>query len=57
MGFRALPDEALEARWEEAKRRAAQDAGAGYDGRLARHELVHLRFVNEKLRGYDDLTE
>ncbi|KAH7053185.1 P-loop containing nucleoside triphosphate hydrolase protein [Macrophomina phaseolina] len=56
VGFRALSDAELERKWAEAKARAAQD-GAGYDGQLARHELAHLKFVNDKLREYDALTD
>ncbi|KAL1648458.1 hypothetical protein SLS58_002213 [Diplodia intermedia] len=55
VGFRPLPDETLEARWADARRLV--DAGESYDGQLARHELAHLRFVNNKLREYDALTD
>lgn len=55
VGFRALSDAELVAKWEDAKAQAAK--GDGYDGQLARHELESLKFVNDKLREYDALTE
>ncbi|KAK7700743.1 hypothetical protein SLS57_011995 [Botryosphaeria dothidea] len=55
VGFRALSDAELVAKWEDAKAQAAK--GDGYDGQLARHELESLKFVNDKLREYDALTD
>ncbi|GME65995.1 Uridine cytidine [Neofusicoccum parvum] len=54
VGFRAVADAALEAKWAAARDAAAKGE---YDGQLARHELRHLRFVNERLREYDALTD
>ncbi|KAH6691672.1 D-glycerate 3-kinase [Plectosphaerella plurivora] len=45
VGFRALSDADVESRWRAPGTRT-----------LAKHPLDHLLFVNDKLRGYDDLT-
>lgn len=45
VGFRALNPEDVEARWKAPSRT------------LANHKLEHLLFVNEKLKGYDALTD
>lgn len=55
VGFRALDDRVLEEKWRGAK--AEAEGGGAYDGQLARHRLEHLKFVNERLREYDALTE
>lgn len=56
VGFRALGDEELERKWEGA-RREAMEGGDGYVGQLGRLRLEDMRFVNDKLREYDSLTE
>ncbi|KAK5141604.1 hypothetical protein LTR04_002536 [Oleoguttula sp. CCFEE 6159] len=53
VGFRPLSEEQLERKWREAK--AREEAGEGR-GRLGRHNLADLQFVNESLKGYDALT-
>lgn len=45
VGFRALSPEGVEAKWRSPSRT------------LANHKLEDLLFVNEKLRGYDALTD
>jgi D-glycerate 3-kinase len=45
VGFRAMSPEDVEARWKAPSRT------------LANHKLEHLLFVNEKLKGYDALTD
>lgn len=54
VGFRPLDDETLEAKWADAKKAAE---GEEYQGQLARHRLEDLVFVNEALKGYNELTE
>ncbi|EON66118.1 hypothetical protein W97_05361 [Coniosporium apollinis CBS 100218] len=54
VGFRPLDDETLEAKWADAKKAAE---GEGYQGQLARHRLEDLVFVNEALKGYNELTD
>lgn len=46
VGFRALPDAAVEARWAAPGSRTLHD-----------HKLEHLLFVNARLRDYDALTD
>ncbi|KAK8244534.1 putative Uridine/cytidine kinase [Phyllosticta capitalensis] len=55
VGFRALEDADLEKKWATAKEKAERD-GEAYKGRLGRERLEHVRFVNEKLRDYDEVT-
>ncbi|KAK2044132.1 D-glycerate 3-kinase [Colletotrichum somersetense] len=45
VGFRALPDAEVEARWKAPSRT------------LQRHKLEHLLLVNERLKGYDIITD
>ena len=54
VGFRALTDEDLEIKWQEAKRQAQSE---DYDGQLGRLSFENVRFVNDALRQYDALTE
>ena len=56
VGFRALDEDVLRARWEEAVRRR-QDPASGYDGRLGYVRFEDVKTVNEALREYDVLTE
>lgn len=65
-GFRALPDAELEARWKRAEEvldaqerqgDAAMRDDRRMNGKLGRQKLVHLKVVNDALRGYDALTE
>ncbi|KAF2230634.1 putative Uridine/cytidine kinase [Viridothelium virens] len=54
VGFRALSSSALESKWSSAVEAARS---SDYQGRLGKHELSHVAFVNERLRGYDGLTD
>ncbi|KAK2064974.1 D-glycerate 3-kinase [Colletotrichum caudatum] len=45
VGFRALPNAEVEARWKAPSRT------------LQRHKLEHLLLVNERLKGYDIITD
>ncbi|CCE33778.1 uncharacterized protein CPUR_07704 [Claviceps purpurea 20.1] len=45
VGFRSLDEEEVRARWEAPSRT------------LRHHQLEHLLFVNDKLRGYDAVTD
>jgi D-glycerate 3-kinase len=49
VGFRALPTSAVEAKFAAA----ASDPNST----LPKHKLEHLLFVNEKLKGYDVMTD
>lgn len=54
VGFRALSSIELERKWASAVRQQEQ---GGYHGRLAWNRLVDVEFVNEALKGYDELTD
>lgn len=54
VGFRALSDEQLRQKWEQAKEAAAR---SDYDGQLGRLEFESVKFVNKALERYDALTE
>lgn len=49
VGFRAISESQVEEKW-----RSSRESGTGVIGR---HELEHLQWINEALRGYDQLTE
>ncbi|KAI9745403.1 MAG: hypothetical protein M1818_000937 [Claussenomyces sp. TS43310] len=49
VGFRSLQEEEVERKWK-----ACQNIG---ESRLRRHRLEDLLFVNERLKGYDKMTE
>ena len=53
VGFRALPQEELQRKWQDACKK--RDSGT-YQGRLGWVKLEDVKFVNENLRGYDKLT-
>ena len=53
VGFRALPREKLVREWEGAVRKREK---GDYVGRLGWSKLEDIDFVNEALRGYDQLT-
>ena len=53
VGFRALPQEELRRKWQDACKK--RDSGT-YQGRLGWVKLEDVKFVNENLRGYDELT-
>lgn len=55
LGFRALDDAGLTAKWEDARKARNQDQG--YCGRLGHNRLDDVRFVNEALKGYDAITK
>ena len=54
VGFRALDEQTLRQKWEDAVRK--KEAG-GYRGRLGYVKFEDVRAVNEALRRYDTLTE
>lgn len=54
MGFRALPEEQLQQKWEKAR---SQRETAEYQGRLGLNKFEDVKFVNEALRGYDLITD
>lgn len=56
VGFRALSDADLEAKWIAAKEQN-EWPGDEYKGQLGKQELESVKFVNEKLREYDALTD
>ena len=53
VGFRALPDQALKKAWENARK---QQRDGDYSGRLGFTNFEDIEFINEALRGYDQLT-
>ena len=53
VGFRALPQEELQRKWQDACKK--RDSGT-YQGRLGWVKLEDVKFVNENLRSYDELT-
>ena len=53
VGFRALPQEELQRKWQDACKK--RDSGT-YQGRLGWVKLEDVKFVNENLRRYDELT-
>lgn len=55
VGFRAVDDAQLTARWNEALKARGQDPG--YRGRLGYNSLENVQFVNEALKAYDILTK
>ncbi|KAI9821232.1 MAG: hypothetical protein M1827_003966 [Pycnora praestabilis] len=57
VGFRALPEAELKREWEDAARLAKENGGEKERGRLGRCRFEDVRFVNEKLRAYDALTD
>lgn len=56
VGFRALDEDTLRARWQDAVRRK-EDPASGYDGRLGYVRFEDVKTVNDALREYDVLTE
>jgi D-glycerate 3-kinase len=54
VGFRALGTQGVKEKWDKAR---AEEASGKYEGRLAYNSLENLRFVDEELAKYDDLTE
>lgn len=46
----------LESKWKAARAKA-QKPGSGYKGRLGLLEYEHVKFVNDKLRDYDEMTD
>ena len=54
VGFRALPKEELVREWEGA---VGERKKGAYVGRLGWNKLEDVDFVNEALRGYDQLTD
>ncbi|KAF2774266.1 P-loop containing nucleoside triphosphate hydrolase protein [Teratosphaeria nubilosa] len=55
VGFRALSEEAVEAKWKAAQAELQRE-GERYSGQLGKLELNSVLFVNEKLKEYDALT-
>lgn len=56
VGFRPLTDAEVENKWNAAKIEA-EAPGSTYKGRLGKLKLEDVLFVNDKLRGYDALTD
>jgi len=54
VGFRALGEEGVRKKWEEAKK---QLASGSYHGRLAHNRLEDLMFIDKALTQYDILTK
>lgn len=54
VGFRALEDQELRKKWEEA---VVQNKSGNYRGRLGWNRFQDIKFVNDALKGYDILTE
>jgi len=54
VGFRALGEEGVRRKWEEAK---TQLASGDYHGRLAHNRLEDLLFIDKALAQYDVLTK
>jgi pantothenate kinase-related protein Tda10 len=54
VGFRALSNEELQKRWNEARAQALED---GYKGQLGRVKLEDVLFINDSLLAYDHLTD
>lgn len=54
IGFRPLSPSDLKSKWTNA---VEESKMPGYLGRLGKHELVHVQFVNERLKEYDALTD
>lgn len=56
VGFRPRSDDQLEQKWREAKSQA-DNGQKEYSGRLGKLKLEDVKFVNEALKQYNDLTE
>ena len=56
VGFRSLSDDQLEQKWKQAKL-AAEQSREEYNGRLGLLKLEDVKFVNDALKQYDELTE
>lgn len=54
VGFRALSDIELQGHWESAVRQRNEEE---YKGRLGWNSLESIRYINEALRDYDEITE
>ena len=54
MGFRALDDEDVRKSWNSA---ANQRDSKEYEGRLGLNSLESIEYVNNALKGYDEITE
>ncbi|KAL2121547.1 hypothetical protein VTJ04DRAFT_5574 [Mycothermus thermophilus] len=50
VGFRALPDHELEARWKRSRTLPPDER---CNNHISRHELAHLRFINDQLSQYE----
>jgi D-glycerate 3-kinase len=50
VGFRALPDRELEARWNRSRTLPSDDRSNNH---ISRHELAHVRFINDQLSRYE----
>ncbi|KAL4942079.1 hypothetical protein BDV06DRAFT_212122 [Aspergillus oleicola] len=56
VGFRAWEEDVLRQKWENAVK-LKEELGEGYRGRLGYVKFEDVQTVNEKLRGYDGLTD
>jgi D-glycerate 3-kinase len=55
VGFRALSDDELEHKWKAAVEEYESN-GSEYSGRLGKLQLDSVKFVNNALREYDEMT-
>ncbi|KAF4552886.1 Hypothetical protein D9617_8g048990 [Elsinoe fawcettii] len=55
VGFKPLSESELEQAWKQAKQEL--ETHTSYKGQLGRMELEHLRFVNNALKDYDQMTD
>jgi len=55
VGFRALSDDELERKWKAAVEEY-ESKGSEYSGRLGKLQLDSVKFVNNALREYDEMT-
>jgi D-glycerate 3-kinase len=55
VGFRALSDDELEGKWKAAIEEY-ESKGSAYSGRLGKSQLDSVKFVNNALREYDEMT-
>lgn len=56
VGFRALSDEMVGGKWNDAKDEGAKRDGS-YKGQLGHLKLDDVLFINDRLRAYDALTD
>ncbi|KAG8631032.1 hypothetical protein KVT40_000172 [Elsinoe batatas] len=55
VGFKPLDDAELQSTWEQAKQEA--ESGNSYRGQLGKLKLEDVQFVNQALKGYNQMTD